>query len=119
MRAAGNSSVGTGRGLALAGAALLLLAACDPVEVQRDMTERAAHSVILNVLGDHYARPAAERAASCVIANATGSELNALARDIGTRPGTSTLATIFGIGARPATLSCLAGQGLHNFVVAG
>jgi hypothetical protein len=38
--------------------------------------------------------------------------LQALARDIGTVAGTSTLATIVSIATRPATMSCIAAKGL-------
>jgi hypothetical protein len=51
-------------------------------------------------------------AARCVVANASPSELRALARDIGVEPGTATLANIDTIAGRPGTLDCFARAGI-------
>jgi len=90
----------------------LALAACTPQAMADRVGEGAARSVVLNVVMNQYPRPGAEQAADCVIANATGAEVQALARDVGTRAGTGTLANIAAITARPATQSCVAARGL-------
>lgn len=76
------------------------------------ISESAARSVVLNVVLNRYQRPEADQAADCVVANATPPEVQALARDVGTRAGTSTVATIAAIGRRAETQSCLAARGL-------
>jgi hypothetical protein len=98
-------------------AAAFLLSACDPQAVMGDVTERAARSVVVNVLVNQYARPQAEAAAECVIRNASAAEIDALARDVGTRAGTVTVATVRAVGDRPATQGCLTGQGLLPIAV--
>lgn len=92
--------------------AALLLAACDPAALRENVADRAAQSVIVNVLVNQYPRPQAEVAAECVLANAGPAEVEGLARDVGTRSGTSTVTTIRGIADRPGTVQCLAGRGL-------
>ncbi len=96
----------------------LALAACDPAELRSDINERAARSVIVNVLAGQYPRPQAEAATTCVIQNATQAELESLARDVGTRAGTTTVATIRAVDDRPATRTCLQSQGLLPIAVA-
>lgn len=93
-------------------AAALMLAACTPQAMADRVGEGAARSVVLNIVANQYPRPGAEQAADCVIANASPSEVQALARDVGTRAGTGTLAYVAAITARPATQSCVAGRGL-------
>ena len=90
----------------------LSLAACTPQAMTDRVSEGAARSVVLNVLVNQYPRPEADQAADCVIANATPPEAQALARDVGTRAGTGTVANIAAIAARPATQSCVASRGL-------
>jgi hypothetical protein len=98
-------------------ACLLLLAACDPAAMRAGVADRAAQSVVVNVLVNQYPRPGAEIATECVLANAAPAETDQLARDVGTRAGTSTVATIRGIADRPGTLQCLAARGLAPVAV--
>jgi hypothetical protein len=95
----------------------LLLAACSPQTLTDNLTSRAARSVVVNVLVNQYPRPQAETATSCVIGNATADEVEALARDVGARAGTTTVARIRAIGNRPATQGCLTSQGLVPIAV--
>ncbi|MGQ0564691.1 MAG: hypothetical protein ACT4OK_06430 [Gemmobacter sp.] len=95
----------------------LLLAACSPQAAVDNFTDRAARSVVVNVLVNQYPRPQAETATTCVIRNADPSEVEALARDVGARAGTTTVARIRAIGNRPATQGCLASQGLAPIAV--
>lgn len=96
----------------IAAAGLAALAACDPAAMVEDVTAQAARSVVVNVLAVQYPRPQAETAADCVLGTATPAEVQSLARDVGTRPGTLTEATVRTAAARPAAAACLAGQGL-------
>jgi hypothetical protein len=93
------------------------LAACDPAAVTDNLADRAARSVVVNVLVNQYPRPQAETATTCVLSNAAPAEIEALARDVGTRAGTVTVANIRTIGDRPATKACLAAQGLIPIAV--
>jgi len=95
----------------------LTLAACDPQSVVGNVTDRAARSVVVNVLVNQYPRPQAETATTCVLQNATRAEADSLARDVGTRAGTTTVAQIRAIGDRPATRGCLTSQGLIPIAV--
>ena len=96
---------------------LLLLAACSPQTLADNVTDRAARSVVVNVLVNQYPRPQAETATTCVLQNATPAEVEALARDVATRAGTVTVARIRAIGDRPATQGCLSAQGLIPIAV--
>ncbi len=96
---------------------LFALAACDPQAVADNVTDRAARSVVVNVLVNQYPRPQAETATTCVLQNATPAETDSLARDVASRAGTVTVATIRSIGDRPATQTCLAAQGLNPVAV--
>lgn len=96
---------------------VLALAACDPAAVRGNVTDRAARSVVVNVLVNQYPRPQAETATTCVLQNATPAETDSLARDVATRAGTVTVATIRAIGDRPATRACLTAQGLVPIAV--
>ena len=96
---------------------LLLLAACSPQTLADNVTDRAARSVVVNVLVNQYPRPQAETATTCVLQNATPTETEALARDVATRAGTNTVANVRAIGDRPATRACLSGQGLVPIAV--
>ena len=90
----------------------LFLPACNPQSIADNVTGRAARSVIVNVVVNQYPRPQAEVASDCIFANASPAETEALARDVGTRAGTVTVANIRTIGNRPATMQCLTGHGL-------
>ena len=96
---------------------ILLLAACSPQTLADNVTDRAARSVVVNVLVNQYPRPQAETATTCVLQNATPAETDSLARDVATRAGTVTVATIRAIGDRPATRACLTAQGLVPIAV--
>lgn len=85
--------------------ACLALAACDPQELADKAVARTAEAVIAQQLGDS--------AAQCVVAEASPSELRAIARDIGVEAGTSTLANIAAVATRPTTLACFAREGIE------
>jgi hypothetical protein len=90
----------------------LLLAACSPQDLAAGVTERAARSVVVTVVSAQYAAPQAERVADCLMAVAAPAEREALARDVGNRPGTVTEANVRVLGARPAAADCVARAGL-------
>jgi len=92
--------------------AVLALAACttnDPVEAVARVT---AKSVVLPVVQQRLPGPQAEAVAVCIIDNANTNEIFSLARDVGTRAGTSTVQTIATILQRPNTIQCVLGAGL-------
>ncbi|MFN4157717.1 MAG: hypothetical protein ACK4GO_04855 [Gemmobacter sp.] len=91
---------------------LICLAACDPQAAADNVARAAARSVVVPVVGQYLPGPAAETAAICVIDNATSLEIQSLARDVGTRAGTSTVTTVLAIAQRPATLQCLLSRGV-------
>lgn len=97
--------------------AVVAVAACDPAAMRAGVADRAAQSVVVNVLVNQYPRPGADIAAECVLANAAPAETEQLARDVGTRAGTSTVATIRAVADRPGTVQCLAGRGLPPVAV--
>lgn len=90
---------------------LLALAACSPQDVADKAIARAAEAVILPVVDDTLTQGQAEGVTRCIVDNAQMSELQSLARDIGTVAGTSTLFTITAVATRPATLACIAEKG--------
>ena len=96
----------------LAVSGLLLLAACTSGDPRTAVTRQIAKTVVLPVVSQRLPGPQAQAVATCVIDNATAPELNALARDVGTRAGTSTVATIAGVLRRPDTVQCVLGAGL-------
>ena len=81
------------------GLACLALTACSPQKVVDKVVARTAETVISPVTGPDVAR--------CVVDHADPSELEVLARDVGVRAGTRTLAIIQGILNRPDTQKCL------------
>ena len=91
---------------------LLALAACSPQEMADKVIARAAEAVILPVVDDTLTQGQAAGVTRCIVENAQPSELQSLARDIGTVAGTSTLSTITAVATRPATLACIAEKGL-------
>jgi len=94
---------------ALAG---LALAACGPQALATDVTRAAARSVVANALGVQYARAEADLAATCLMQAATDAQAAALARDLGVRPGSVTMANVRGLAAHPAAQACVAAHGL-------
>ncbi|MCJ8140447.1 hypothetical protein [Falsirhodobacter halotolerans] len=97
--------------------ALAALTAC--TSVTDSVTRRAAKSVVNPVLAQYMPSGQAAAATDCVITNASSAELGALAQDVGTRAGTSTVQTVMGIVTRPATTQCLLAQGLPTLPGAG
>jgi hypothetical protein len=81
------------------GLACLALSACSPQVVVDKVVARTAESVIAPVTGADVAR--------CVVDHAEPVELEVLARDVGVRAGTRTVAIIHGILDRPDTQKCL------------
>jgi hypothetical protein len=81
------------------GLACLALTACSPQKVVDKVVARTAETVISPVTGPDVAR--------CVVDHADPSELEVLARDVGVRAGTRTVAIIQGILNRPDTQKCL------------
>lgn len=77
----------------------LMLAACSPQVVVDKTIARTAEVVISPVTGAAVAR--------CVVDHAEPVELEVLARDVGVRAGTRTIAIIRGILDRPDTQTCL------------
>jgi hypothetical protein len=110
----GRSILRPGPGAVLGGGALALtLAACSPQTVVEGVNARAAKSVVLSVVSAQYPAPQAEVAAECLLAVATPAETEALARDVGNRPGTLTEANVRALAARPAAADCVAAAGLQ------
>jgi len=95
--------------LALPFAALLV--ACTPTQ-QDDLTRRAAKNAVRPVLAERFPGVPLEPAADCVIDNANSTELLSLAADAVTGPTASTVEIVTNIVSRPATLACLAAEGL-------
>jgi len=91
---------------------LIFLASCSPQQVAEDVTRAAAKSVILPVVAQRLPETQAEQVTACVLDNATGAELQILARDIGTRAGTRTVGIVADVLRRPETVRCVAGLGL-------
>ncbi|MDO9639877.1 MAG: hypothetical protein Q7J44_15170 [Pseudotabrizicola sp.] len=90
----------------------LALAACSPQDMADKVARTAARSVVVPVVQQYMPGPAAEGVATCIIDNANAAEISSLARDVGTRAGTSTVQTVMTVAQRPATLQCLATSGL-------
>jgi hypothetical protein len=94
-------------------AAAVTLAACSPQDVVDSVNERAAKSVVVSVVSAQYPAPQADVAADCLLAVASPAEREALARDVGNRPGTVTEANARALAARPAAADCVARAGLQ------
>jgi uncharacterized protein YaaW (UPF0174 family) len=95
----------------LAVPSLALLLACSPAQLADNVTRQAAESVVTPVLDDYMTGPQAQGATACILDNAAPAEIRALARDVATVAGTTTVQSVLTIGARPATLACLASVG--------
>lgn len=93
------------------------LAACTSGDPRTAVTRQVAKTVVLPVVSQRLPGPQAQAVTTCVIDNATNEDLNALARDVGTRAGTSTVATIAGVLRRPATVQCVLGAGLPGLAL--
>ncbi len=95
--------------LARAGLVLTLgftLAACDPAETADQLIRQTARSVIVPVLAETMPAPLAEAGADCIISAASSDELRGLAADFGNAAGTSTIANIAALAARPSVVNC-------------
>ena len=90
---------------------LLILAACTPA-MQDDLARDAARTAVRPVLEDRFPGVPLEPATDCVIENATANEILSLAADAVTGPTANTVEIVSDILSRPATLTCLATEGL-------
>ncbi|MFN3606182.1 MAG: hypothetical protein ACK4SS_03155 [Cypionkella sp.] len=89
-------------------ALFLALAACNPIDLADQATDRAARAVIVSVIGQELPAPVAEKAATCIIDAATPAELRAVARDLGVSAGTQTVQNITNLATRPDAIACFA-----------
>ena len=93
-------------------ALLLALPACDAQVAVDGVARAAARSVLTSVAETVVPASQADTAAFCLVGAATPEEVASLARDVGTRPGTTTVATARVIAARPAAQACLRERGV-------
>jgi hypothetical protein len=105
------------RGLALALACVAAVSACTTTNPVEAVARASAKSVVLPVVQQRLPGPQAEAVAVCVIDNATTPEIMSLARDVGTRAGTTTVQTIATILQRPNTVQCVLGVGLPGLAL--
>ena len=89
----------------------MLVAACTPA-MQDDLTRDAARTAVRPVLEQRFPGVPLEPATDCIIDNATSRELLSLAADAVTGPTANTAEIVSDILSRPATLQCLATEGL-------
>jgi hypothetical protein len=87
------------------------LFACSPAQFADNVTREAAETVVTPVLDDYMTGPQAQGATACILDNAAPDEIRALARDVATVAGTTTVQSVLTIAARPATLACFASVG--------
>ena len=97
--------------LLLAVAASVLLTACSP-QMQDELTRDAARAAVRPVLEQRFPGVQVEFATDCVIDNASSGELLALAADAVTGPTANTVEIVSDVISRPATIECLAREGL-------
>ncbi|MFN4193931.1 MAG: hypothetical protein ACK4GM_12820 [Tabrizicola sp.] len=97
---------------AVALAAVLGLAACDPAGLVQDTLKRTAHTVVFPVVNIDMPAEPARLATKCILDAASEDELRLLARDVGVEAGTATKATIRQIAIRPAAQACFAANGV-------
>lgn len=98
--------------------AVLLLAACTPVQQDR-LARDAARQAIRPVLAERLPGVPVEPAVDCVIENASAQEILTLAADAVTGPTASTVEVVARIVQRPETLQCLVREGAALAVVMG
>ena len=91
---------------------ILVVAACSPQTVADNVARRAAKSVVNPVVAQYMPSGQASVATDCVIDNANAAEISTLARDVGTRAGTTTVQTVVGVLSRPGTMQCLSSRGV-------
>lgn len=99
------------RNSALLAGLAVMLAACTP-QMQDEITRDAARNAVRPVLESRFPGVPLEPATDCVIDNATSRELLALAADAVTGPTANTAEIVSDIVSRPATIECLAREGL-------
>jgi hypothetical protein len=88
----------------------VLLAGC--AETQDQIARDAAKQAVRPVLAERFPGIPLERATDCVIDNASAREILILAADAVTGPTASTVEIVLDIVQRPATIQCLAEDGL-------
>lgn len=92
----------------------MALAGCNPQETADQLIRETARQVIVPVLAQTMPAPLAEAGAECIISAATPEDLRSIAADIGNSAGTSTVANIATLAARPQALRCLAAAAIPN-----
>lgn len=95
----------------------LALGACTTTNPMDALARASAKSVVLPVVQQRLPGPQAEAVAVCVIDNANAAELASLARDVGTRAGTTTVQTIATILQRPDTVQCVLRAGIPGLSI--
>ena len=90
--------------------AAALVAAC--AQTQDEIARDAAKQAVRPVLAERFPGVPLEPATDCVIDNASAREILILAADAVTGPTASTVEIVLGIVQRPATIQCLAEDGL-------
>lgn len=94
----------------------LMLIACDASEVVDKAMRRTAETVVEPVVDDYLPGDQAQVATRCIVENANSADLRALVHDVGVSAGTSTVANVLAIAARPETQSCLLREGLPTLL---
>ncbi|CUH38860.1 hypothetical protein JSE7799_01578 [Jannaschia seosinensis] len=91
----------------------LALAACDTA-LGTEVSRAAAKSAVNPILAARFPGLPLEPATNCVIDNATGSEIVTLAgvAATGAAPDDTTMRIVLDIVRRPATIECIAAEGL-------
>ena len=92
-------------------ALVLLLAACTPAQ-QDQIARDAAKQAVRPVLAEQFPGIPLEPATDCIIENASRDEILILAADAVTGPTASTIEVMSAITRRPATIECIATEGL-------
>jgi hypothetical protein len=82
-----------------------------------DVLRATAKTVVLPVVQQRLPGPQAEAVTICVLDNANRDEIISLARDVGTRAGSSTVQTIATILQRPSTVQCVLGAGIPGLAL--
>lgn len=93
-------------------AAALALAGCDITDTTDMAMRRAAETVVSPVIDDSLTGDQASLATDCIVANASSEDLRLLVRDVAVVAGTSTVANVLDIAARPGTEACLVAAGV-------
>jgi hypothetical protein len=96
----------------------LCIAACTSTgDVGLDVLRATAKTVVLPVVQQRLPGPQAEAVTICVLDNASRDEIVSLAKDVGTRAGSSTVQTIATILQRPNTVQCVLRAGLPGLTL--